>query len=442
MSENKTGWTLHKTALAIGWVCLAFGMIMVAMGSGSDAGLLFISFFIAMGIGFRGYDALKGFSFTIMILGVVTTALYYPDYFTEINGFGTNRLIIPLLQIIMFGMGATMSLRAFIGVIKQPKGVILGFGLQFTIMPLVGFGLATFSGFPPEIAAGIILVGCSPSGLASNVMAYLGKGNVPLSLTITSVNTLFAPIMTPLLMTFLAGTFIEINTMSMMWDIMKIVIIPVAAGIAFQEFLSGKIKWVDAVLPKVSMIGIGVIVLVTSALGRDGLLDLGIMLFFVVLAHNVSGYILGYWSARLLKMNEVDCRTIAIEVGMQNASLGKGIAEGMGKLATLGLAPLVFGPLMNVTGSMLAMYWHDNPPEGDLDYSGYIDVRNRFVDAMKQADEFGPEALKAKWTAEIKERFISWTEDQPGEKSFTRQQLEELIQIDSDYRLNAPKKIK
>ncbi|MEX2585625.1 MAG: bile acid:sodium symporter family protein [Balneolaceae bacterium] len=442
MEENRETGLIYKVALMTGVACLAIGLILTSMGSGAFTGLFIIAFFVALGIGFRGYETLKGFSFTIMILGVVTTALYYPDYFTEFNGTSTSILIIPLLQIIMFGMGATMSLRAFIGVIKQPKGVILGFLLQFTIMPLVGFGLAKFSGFPPEIAAGIILVGCSPSGLASNVMAYLGKGNVPLSLTITSVNTLFAPILTPLLMALLAGTFVEIDTVAMMWSIMKIVILPVIAGIIFQEFLSGKAKWVDAALPKVSMVGIGIIVLVTSALGRDGLIELGIMLFFVVLAHNLSGYLLGYWSAKLLNMNETDCRTIAIEVGMQNAGLAKGIAQGMGKLATLGLAPLVFGPLMNVTGSMLAMYWHDNAPEGELDYSKYIETRNRFIEEMTRSGRLSPEALKGAWAEEVKSLFLAWTEEQPDEKSFTRQQLEELIQIDSDYGLNAPKKLK
>lgn len=433
---------IYTWALRVAGFCLIAALGMAAVGSGSQAGPFLISFFLALGIGFRGFPRLKGFSFTVMILGVVTTALYYPSYFIEVNGFDTSALIVPLLQIIMFGMGATVSIKAFIGVIKQPKGVILGFILQFTIMPLVGFILASQSGFPPEIAAGIILVGCSPSGLASNVMAYLGRGNVPLSLTITSVNTLFAPIMTPVLMALFAGTFIEINTISMMWSIMNIVILPVTAGVLFNEFLSDKAKWVDDVLPLLSMAGIAVIILITSALGRDGLMDLGLLLFLLVLIHNVTGYILGYWSARLFKMNETDCRTLAIEVGMQNAGLGKGIAQEMGRLATLGLAPLVFGPLMNVTGSMLAMYWHDHVPEDALDLAGFVEARNRFSRSMIDDGIFSPEQLNSRWTEEIIEHFLTWVNQQSGMPGYSRAQLIELMGIVTDYAIKTPRKFK
>jgi len=228
-------------------------------------------------------------------------------------------------------------------------------------MPLLGFTLANLSGFPPEIAAGIILIGCSPNGMASNVISYLAKANLALSITITAVSTLLAPLLTPVLMKMLAGAFIQINVGSMMLDITKMVIIPIAAGLIFNKLLRGKDKWLETVMPLISMSGIAFIIVIITAAGHDSLLDIGFKLILLVLIHNLLGYTLGYWSGRLFKMKERDCRTMAIEVGMQNGGLASGLAKEMGKMATVGLAPAVFGPLMNVTGSILASYWHKKP---------------------------------------------------------------------------------
>ena len=142
---------------------------------------------------------------------------------------------------------------------------------------------------------------------------------------------------------------------------LTICMIPICAGLVFNHFLSGKIKWLDNAMPVVSMFSIAFIIVIITAAGRDNLLSIGPALILIVLIHNLSGYILGYWSARLFKMDERDCRTIAIEVGMQNAGLASGLAKAMGKMATVGLAPAVFGPLMNITGSTLATYWHRKP---------------------------------------------------------------------------------
>ncbi|MES1218731.1 MAG: bile acid:sodium symporter family protein, partial [Bacteroidota bacterium] len=224
------------------------------------------------------------------------------------------------------------------------------------------FTLASLSHFPPEIAAGIILIGCSPNGMASNVISYLAKANLALSVTITAISTMLAPFMTPFLMKLYAGAFIQINVLDMMWDIIKMVIIPITAGLLFNKFLSGKAKWLDRSMPLVSMFGIAFIIVIITTAGRESLLTIGPALILIVLLHNLSGYTLGYWSGRLFKMSERDCRTIAIEVGMQNGGLASGLAKGMGKIATVGLAPAIFGPLMNVTGSILASYWHRKPP--------------------------------------------------------------------------------
>ncbi len=352
---------IYKISLGLSAGCLIAALVMIITGNITQAGPLFIAFFILLAFGFRGFKLLNGFTFTVAIFAAVTTALYYPQYFISWNGLVLATLITPLLQILMFGMGTSMSLKDFTGVLKMPKGVFIGVTSHFIIMPLLGFTLARLSNFPPEIAAGIILVGCSPNGMASNVMSYLSKANLALSVTITAVSTMLAPLMTPLLMKLLAGSFVEIHALDMMFDILKMVIAPICAGLLFNHFLSGKMKWLDNAMPLVSMFAIGFIIVIITAAGRDNLLSIGPALILIVLVHNLSGYALGYWSGRLFKMNERDCRTIAIEVGMQNAGLASGLAKTMGKMATVGLAPAVFGPMMNITGSMLATYWHKKP---------------------------------------------------------------------------------
>ncbi len=334
-------------------------------GNLEHAGLVILAFFAALAIGFSGFKALKSLVFTSMIFAGVSLALYYPHLLLEVGGYKLTGLIIPLIQIIMFGMGTTMSLKDFGSVFKTPKGVFIGVMAQLMIMPIIGFILAKLSNFPPEIAAGIVLIGCSPSGVASNVMAYLAKANVALSITITSISTLFAPFITPLLMKLLAGEFIEIDVIDMMWSIVKMIIIPIGAGLVFNRLQGGRAKWLDQALPIVSMLAIGIIITIITAAGRDSLLEIGLILMGLVLIHNVMGYSIGYWFARLFKLSELDARTIAIEVGMQNGGLASGIANSLGKIATMGLAPAVFGPLMNITGSILASYWQGKPPKPD-----------------------------------------------------------------------------
>jgi BASS family bile acid:Na+ symporter len=355
--------TIYKLSAAVSCLCFAIAMLMVITGNTVFAGPALVACFLLVAVAFRGYENLKGFSYTMFILAAVTTALFYPHYFVEYNGFKFTGLITPLIQLIMFGMGTSMSFEDFAGVFRMPKGVFIGVTSHFLIMPLLGFGLANISGLEPEIAAGIILIGCSPNGMASNVISYLAKANLALSITITAVSTSLAPFVTPFLMKLLAGAFVEIDVLDMMWDIAKMVILPIGAGLLFNKLFSGKVKWLDETMPLVSMFGIAFSIVVITAAGRDSLIKIGPLLLLLVLIHNLCGYFLGYWSARLFRMNERDCRTIAIEVGMQNGGLASGIAKEMGKIATIGLAPAIFGPLMNVTGSILASWWHRKTPE-------------------------------------------------------------------------------
>ncbi|MBC6366569.1 bile acid:sodium symporter family protein [Algoriphagus sp. AK58] len=322
-----------------------------------SSGWILVLFWLVLGIGLRYKSEFKAFSFPVSILGVVALAMFFPTYFQEIKGFKLTQLINPLIQVIMFGMGATLSWKDFAAVAQNPKSVGIGIFAQFMIMPLVGFGLANVSGLDPEVAAGIILVGCAPGGTASNVMAFLAKANVALSVTLTSISTLLAPLTMPILMKLLAGQFIEIDLLKMMWDIFKIILLPVGAGLVVNHLLRGKSSFIEKSLPVVSMLGIALIILVITAAGRDSLLAIGPILIVLVLLHNLLGYGVGYGFSRLIGMKEQDARTIAIEVGMQNAGLASGLSNILGKIATVGLAPAVFGPMQNVTGSVLATFW-------------------------------------------------------------------------------------
>lgn len=354
---------LSKYFFALSGLMFVLSIGLYFSGNYAMTGPTLILFFVSLAVAMRGTKTLKGFSFTVLIFAAVSLSLYYPQTFDQWGNFQLKKLIVPLLQIIMFGMGTAMSFKDFYGVIKMPKGVLVGLVCQFSIMPILGFCLATLFNFPAEIAAGVVLIGSSPSGLASNVMAYLAKANIALSVTLTAVATLVAPFMTPLLMKYFAGAFVPINFLAMMLSIVKMVILPVILGLIFNHFFHGKTKWLDKTMPIVSMTAIALIIVIITAAGRDSLLSIGIFLILAAIIHNLLGYLLGYWSCKLLKMKEQDCRTIALEVGMQNGGLASGIALEMGKVSTVGLAPAVFGPWMNISGSSLATWWRDKDPK-------------------------------------------------------------------------------
>jgi bile acid:Na+ symporter, BASS family len=419
--------SFHQKVLGFSLLMLLGALILIITDNVPVAGPLLILFFMSLAVAIRGFAAVKGLSYTVWIFTAVTAAMFYPQYFTAIGDFRTSLLIIPLLQIIMFGMGSQMSFGDFAGIIKMPKGVIIGIVAQFTIMPLIAFSISQIFDFPPEIAAGIILIGCVPSGLASTVMSFLGRANVPLAVTLAAVTTLLSPIVTPLLMRNLAGQFIEIDAWSMVLDIMNMIILPIVAGFIFNLFLNketsrnsriiqlvsyplmmiltsviflvtqnasmgefmnyfmrlmglfyllpivggyvfvrvfrGDKKLMETILSYVSMVGIAFIVTVITAVGRESLMVVGAALILTSLLHNFAGYTLGYSLGWIFKMSERDRRTIAFEVGMQNGGMASGLALQMGKIATVGLAPAVFGPLMNITGSVLANYWRSRPPK-------------------------------------------------------------------------------
>lgn len=324
-----------------------------------------MAFFVFVALTFRQFEILKGYAFTITIFAAVSLAMYYPQYFISVGDLKLSKLIVPLMQILMFGMGTALSVQDFARVLKMPKGVVIGIACQYSIMPLVGWSLTKVFSFPPEIAAGVILIGSCPSGLASNVMSYLAKANLALSVTLTAIVTLMAPLMTPLFMKVLAGQYVSINFWSMVWDITQIIILPICAGLIFNYFVRGKLKTLDNIMPVVSMLSIALIITIITAAGRNDLLVVGPLLILAALLHNLTGYFLGYWCARLVCMPEQDCRTVALEVGLQNGGLASSLALSMGKLATVGLASAVFAPIMNITGSSLALWWRSHEPTSE-----------------------------------------------------------------------------
>jgi bile acid:Na+ symporter, BASS family len=338
---------------------------LIAIGTGAlgnslkDTGIFVIGSLICLAIGGLGNPKIKQMAFTIWVFAAVAIGMYYPQYFQKIGDFKLTGLIVPLIQLIMFTMGTEMSLKDFEGVIKTPKAVFIGLVCHFTIMPIVGFSLAKGFGFPPEIAAGIILIGSVPSGVSSNVLAFIAKANLPLSITIATVSTLMAPIMTPFLMKMLAGQFVEVDFMKMMLHVIEIIIIPVVLGLVINKLIRNGAKWLQSVMPIISMIGILMMLIVIVSSGRDNLLSIGPLLFLASIIHHSTGYLLGYWSGRLMKLDEATCRTISLEVGMQNGGLASGIALQMGKIATVGLASAISVPWMTISGSLLANWWRN-----------------------------------------------------------------------------------
>jgi predicted Na+-dependent transporter len=418
--------------------------------------------------------------------------------------YNLTGLILPLIQIIMFGMGTTLSLADFARIFKMPWPVFIGMLLQFSVMPLTGLGITYLLGIKGEYAAGVVLIGSCPGGVASNLMTYLAGGDVALSVTMTSCSTLMSPVMTPFMMEKLASQFVEVSFLKMMFEIINMIIVPIVAGLvanrilyssnrAFHRawpvalmaaagilcavgvgmwhgealisitnivgeqaapatvnvgiwdhealisitrtveapreaeegaalegeappaagtaeeaqqhaetpeqekktvmlnkdgailgllligvvalaklivsiWLKGPESWMDKTLPLVSMIGICVIIAIITAKSKTDLMkeqDVALkavaLLAVAAVLQNAVGYVLGYWGARAARLDESSCRTVAIEVGLQNGGMASGLAMNVLESAKAAIAPAIFGPWMNVSGSVLATWWHRKP---------------------------------------------------------------------------------
>lgn len=289
--------------------------------------------------------------FPLLILAGGAVALFFPAPFT-----GLAPLINPGLMLIMFGMGLTLTLPDFSLVVRQPLPVLLGVIAQYVIMPLLGLGVATLLGLPPALAAGVILVGCAPGGTSSNVVTYLAKGDVALSVTMTSVSTLIAPIFTPLLTLWLAGQYLPVAAGSMAVSIVQIVLIPVVLGLIVRTFAPRLVAAILPALPWVSVLAITFVVIAVVSGSSEAIFSAGLLILAAVILHNGLGYLVGYGAARLFGLPIPSRRTMAIEVGMQNSGLAAGLAKTY-FAPEAALPGAVFSVWHNVSGAILAAIW-------------------------------------------------------------------------------------
>jgi BASS family bile acid:Na+ symporter len=309
---------------------------------------------------------LQPYGFSLWVLATGAVAASFPAWFIEWRGFELKRSIAPLVQLVLFGMGMTLTFEDFRRVLKMPRAIGLGMVLQFSILPLVSLACVTLFGLTGGAAAGLILIGSVPGGTASNVVTYLARANVPLSVSMTACSTLIAPLVTPLVMKLLAGTYVPIDVAGMVVSILQMVIVPLVLGILVHRFLPALARWLTRLLPVVAMAAICFIVGITIALSRDELVRVGPAIFGAAMCMNLSGLGLGYLAARCLGLNTTDSRTVAIEVGMQNGGMATGLAFNVLKdpLAALGAA--VFGPFSAVSTSLLASWWGRRVPSEEF----------------------------------------------------------------------------
>jgi bile acid:Na+ symporter, BASS family len=352
---------MHRVLLVLSAVCAIASLGFWAAGLYDWIGPALIATFALLATYVRSNEKTRGYSFTLWVFAFVAASMFYPWAFRTWNGFALSTLIVPLIQVIMFGMGTSLSAADFVRVFRMPKPVFICMFLQFTVMPITGFVLAKLFAFEPEVAAGVILIGSCSAGVASNVMVYLAKGSIALSVTMTTCSTLLAPVMTPLAMKVLAGQYVPIDVLEMMIEIIYMIILPVFGGLIFNKLLHGRIGWLDRILPVVSMAAICFIIAIITALSRDKLLEVGVLLIIAAMLHNTIGYVLGYFGAKRFGLDEVVARTVAFEVGLQNGGMASGLAINVLKSSDAALAPAIFGPWMNISGSALASYWRGKP---------------------------------------------------------------------------------
>lgn len=259
-----------------------------------------------------------------------------------------------ILGVIMFGMGLTLTAPDFALVFTRPLPVLIGVVAQFVIMPLTALLLVAVFQLPPSLAVGVILVGCAPGGTSSNVISYLAKGDVALSVTMTSISTLLAPILTPLLTLWLAGEYLPVSTAEMAVSVVKMVLIPVLGGVVVRLALRGVINRVLPILPWVSVIGIALVLAGVVSNSAEKLAEAGLLVLAVVILHNALGYLLGYTAGKVFRQSERASRTTAIEVGMQNSGLAATLAATYFEPISA-LPAAVFSVWHNISGGVLAM---------------------------------------------------------------------------------------
>jgi len=292
-----------------------------------------------------------GSTFSIWVILFAILGFFAPEAFIGGKGY-----ISLLLGVIMFGMGLTLSSEDFREVFRRPVDVLIGVVGHYLIMPSLAFVLAVVLQLPPDIAVGVILVGCCPSGTASNVMTYLSKGDVALGVSIAAVSTLIAPLATPALISLLAGQWMDINAKSLFMDIVTVVIVPIVFGVIVKALFQKQAEASTKALPLVSTIAIVLIVAIVVAINKGKIVETGPLIFAVVILHNVLGYLLGYGFAKLFGLNLAKRKAVTLETGMQNSGLGAALAAAhFNPLAAVPSA--IFSVWHNISGSILATWF-------------------------------------------------------------------------------------
>ena len=289
--------------------------------------------------------------FPVWAILMTVAAILYPVPFLRLLP-----IITPLLAFIMFTMGISLTVRDFSRIVRRPYPVLAGVGLHYLVMPLAAWAIAHLLGMPPGLATGMILVGCVSSGTASNVMIFLSKGDVALSISISALSTLVGIIATPLLTRLYVSEGISVDSWGLFRSIITMVVLPILAGVVVNTFCQRTVRRIEFALPSVAMVSILLIIGCVVAGAGPSLAQAGPLLMLGVILHNSFGLLGGYWGGRLLGFDESVCRTLALEVGMQNSAL----AATLGRLYFTPVAALpgaVFSVWHNVSGSVLATFW-------------------------------------------------------------------------------------
>lgn len=280
-------------------------------------------------------------TFALWAIVFAVLAFYFPSEFKIFAPY------IPyLLGLVMFGMGITLTFNDFGEVAKHPKSVFIGVVGQFVIMPSIAFVLAKIFDLPPDLAVGVILVGSCPGGTSSNVMTYLAKGNTALSVACTTISTLLSPLLTPTIFYVLASQWLDIDASAMFLSVLKMVLFPIFLGLVVRALFKKVIEQASQTMPLVSVISIVLILAAVVAVSKDKIVESGLLIFSVVVLHNCLGYLIGFFSAKLFKLNVIDSKAIAIEVGMQNSGLGAALAVAH------------FNPIAAVPSALFS-FWHN-----------------------------------------------------------------------------------
>ena len=287
----------------------------------------------------------------LIVLVVAAGSLIWPEVFGVIR----TAWISYLLGVVMFGMGLTLNLHDFKVVFSRPKDILIGVVAQFCIMPLLAWLLTKVFQLPPELAVGVVLVGCCPGGTSSNVITYLAGGDLALSVGMTGVSTLLAPVMTPLLTWLLVGATVDVEPLSMFLSIVQVVILPIALGLAVKQYLPNVTTRVNEFLPAFSTLAITAIVAAVVSANAPQLKTCGFVVILIVVLHNLWGFALGYLLSWLLGLSRPKRTAISIEVGMQNSGLACSLAGQ--HFQTMALAPVpgaIFSVWHNIAGALLA----------------------------------------------------------------------------------------